>query len=404
MEQKILDEILIFLVYASTTVFLGGSALLFLRGKDNRARRMMAYTMLIYGLFYIVRIFFLDRHPDFSDSFFSVLFDPGLMTIGNFFVIASLFFPIEVILPGWLTVKRSFYMFVPQILFSCIYYSVLAITGESVENFHSYADLFASFGHFNVWFRIFFLILVFAYIYCLLKFIVKHEERYRRWRDDNYADIDKMDISWMKYFFLGVYIVAFFYLLILFVDNIYIVMLQTVVFALVSSYFFYKALFYESPYPEKFFKFSADHNKAEEDMFGKSEESIENDASFEAQLPSYVDKLKDWMEKEKPYLYKDFKLTDVAHVLPLNRSYISRVINVGFGKNFSELVRFYRISYAKKILENNDNIHIHDIGFLSGFSSDTSFIRSFVSEMGMTPNQYRTEIKQTENFDRKDIK
>ena len=139
-------------------------------------------------------------------------------------------------------------------------------------------------------------------------------------------------------------------------------------------------------------------------MFGESAENIENDESFETQLPSYVDKLKNWMEKEKPYLYKDFKLTDVTRVLPLNRSYISRVINVGFGKNFSELVRFYRISYAKNILENNIDIYIHNVGYLSGFSSDSSFIRSFVAETGMTPTQYRTKIKQKENFNKKNIK
>ena len=404
MEQKILEEILIFLVYASATLFLGGSALLFLRGKNNRARRMMAYTMLIYALFYICRMVFLNDHPDFNDSFFSVLLDPELMTIGNIFVISSMFFPIEVILPGWLTVKRSFLMFLPQLLLSVVYYSVLAITGEEVEYFRTYAELYASFGHFNVWFRIFFLLSTCTYIFCLLKFVARYEDRYRKWRDDNYADMDKMDISWMNKFFLGIYFIALFYMLILLVNNIYVILLQTVVFALIYTYFLYKALFYESPYPEKFFEFSVDQNKAEENMFGESAENIENDESFETQLPSYVDKLKNWMEKEKPYLYKDFKLTDVTRVLPLNRSYISRVINVGFGKNFSELVRFYRISYAKNILENNIDIYIHNVGYLSGFSSDSSFIRSFVAETGMTPTQYRTKIKQKENFNKKNIK
>ena len=65
--------------------------------------------------------------------------------------------------------------------------------------------------------------------------------------------------------------------------------------------------------------------------------------AFLNKLPAYHDEIANWMIKEKPYLNPSFKLMDVSNILPLNRTYLSRVFNDGFGESFSNVVRNYRI-------------------------------------------------------------
>lgn len=101
-----------------------------------------------------------------------------------------------------------------------------------------------------------------------------------------------------------------------------------------------------------------------------------------------------WMVNKKPYLNPNFKLMDVTEILPLNRTYLSRVFNEGFGSSFSDVVRCYRIKEAEWMLLNRKDIPVGQVGELCGFSSPSVFNRTFVqSHDGLTPNRYR---KQTE--------
>lgn len=101
------------------------------------------------------------------------------------------------------------------------------------------------------------------------------------------------------------------------------------------------------------------------------------------------------MTTRKPYLDPNFKLMDVADILPLNRTYLSRVFNDGFGDSFSSVVREYRIREAEWMLANRKEIPVGQIGELCGFSSPSAFHRAFVqSHDGLTPNRYRKQVEE----------
>ena len=86
---------------------------------------------------------------------------------------------------------------------------------------------------------------------------------------------------------------------------------------------------------------------------------------------------------------------DVSEVLPLNRTYLSRVFNDGFGDSFSGVVRDYRIREAEEMLVNRKDIPVGQVGELCGFSSPSVFHRAFVqSHGGLTPNRYRRQSTQ----------
>ena len=100
------------------------------------------------------------------------------------------------------------------------------------------------------------------------------------------------------------------------------------------------------------------------------------------------------MIKEKPYLNPSFKLMDVSNILPLNRTYLSRVFNDGFGESFSNVVRNYRIREAEWMLTNRRDIPVGQVGELCGFTSPSAFHRAFVqSHDGLTPNRYRKQAE-----------
>jgi len=101
------------------------------------------------------------------------------------------------------------------------------------------------------------------------------------------------------------------------------------------------------------------------------------------------------MANEKPYLRKDFKLIDVMEILPLNRSYLSRLFNEGYGESFYHYVMHYRIEESKRLLLSQPNLKITEIAELSGFSSISVFGRAFTQRMECSPMQWREKNMKT---------
>ena len=132
----------------------------------------------------------------------------------------------------------------------------------------------------------------------------------------------------------------------------------------------------------------------ERQIFSGKDLSQPNEGTFIRKLPVYRDKVVEWMITNKPYLDPNFKLIDVMQILPLNRSYISRVFNEGFGCSFSDVVRDYRIREAERMLVSRMDIPVGQVGELCGFSSPSVFHRTFVqSHNGLTPNRYRKQAE-----------
>ena len=108
---------------------------------------------------------------------------------------------------------------------------------------------------------------------------------------------------------------------------------------------------------------------------------------------SYKEDIAHWFETERPYLREGFQLKDVGERFPLNRSYISRIFNEGYGKSFSLIVRDYRLREAERLLREERTLSIAQVAERCGFASSSSFIRVFVSTHGgTTPRQYREQI------------
>ena len=376
-----------------TALFFFQSVILFVRCKNNKARRTMAILELMWGIEYLTALILMLTVIDSTEY---ALFREKVLIIGNFFIMLTNLFPIQVLLPGWLNWKKITLLFLPIVLVTVLYYGGIYLLGEVPESLTSYAVIGRSIGHFNVWFRLVILLSNITYIVVILKWLYKYEKRYIKWKNENFSDQEYVDISWMRSYDFIVVGIFLFYMGILLIGGRIPVIIHSTFSVLCFSYLFYKALFYESPYPEDFFdpdrRVPTSESPIEEYGIPMSPESDPlNEQVFENRIQTYVDTLKSWMEEEKPYLYNDFKLTDVSHILPLNHTYLSRIFNEGFGQNFSEVVRAYRVNYSKEILRNNPSIPTYQVATLSGFRSDTTYIKAFKQITNMTPTQYKAQ-------------
>ena len=105
-------------------------------------------------------------------------------------------------------------------------------------------------------------------------------------------------------------------------------------------------------------------------------------------------KLRSCMESDRLYLNPDLKLQDVASAIGFNASDVSQTLNVFMHTNFTDFVNQYRvemfISRMKK--EGASKYTLASLSEECGFSSRTSFFRSFRKLKGMSPSEYIKQL------------
>jgi AraC-like DNA-binding protein len=106
-----------------------------------------------------------------------------------------------------------------------------------------------------------------------------------------------------------------------------------------------------------------------------------------------AEKLKNFMEKEKPFLEPEITLQQLSERIDINPRHVSRVINEKFNKNFFEFVNYYRVEEAKTQLVTDIGLEktVLEILYECGFNSKSVFNTFFKKSTGLTPSQYRKQ-------------
>ena len=104
-------------------------------------------------------------------------------------------------------------------------------------------------------------------------------------------------------------------------------------------------------------------------------------------------KIKYIIVNKKKYKDKDFSARQLASDIGTNSRYVSAVIRICFGCNYSEFVNKYRIEEAVSILENEkfDGLTMCDVSDLVGFANRQSFYAAFFKFKGMSPCDYKKQ-------------
>jgi len=101
------------------------------------------------------------------------------------------------------------------------------------------------------------------------------------------------------------------------------------------------------------------------------------------------------MVEEKLYREHSFTVNCLALKLGAKRYYVSEAINHCYKKSFNTYINEYRIKEAIQILskQDSDTLTIDEIAFNIGFNNRLNFYRVFKKTTGMSPSEFRSNIK-----------
>ncbi len=108
-----------------------------------------------------------------------------------------------------------------------------------------------------------------------------------------------------------------------------------------------------------------------------------------------ADRLRTYLETQKPYLDPELNLPKLAELLAVNHHHLSQVINQHFQQNFFELINSYRIEALKSRLHSPEASQFTLLAhaFECGFNSKTTFNVTFKRLVGLTPSAYLKSVK-----------
>jgi len=205
------------------------------------------------------------------------------------------------------------------------------------------------------------------------------------------SNAEKIRLSWLKFMLVGSFVI--FFSLITVVMNQYfrweenIPMELMYIFILLLLIFITSTLFKSLKQPEVFSGIPIDEVR----NIPKYAYSILS----EEESKKYTEKLKLYMESEKPYLDPNLSLTELAERLDFNIKILSQVINNNLGQRFFDYVNKYRIQDAESLIENppDPRMTILEIMYQVGFNSKSSFNTAFKKFTGTTPSEFKNRSK-----------
>ncbi len=110
--------------------------------------------------------------------------------------------------------------------------------------------------------------------------------------------------------------------------------------------------------------------------------------------PLLIDKLRQYMQNEKPFLDPELSLSTLSKAMGLNRNQLSQLINTGIGENFYDFINKYRIEEVKRLMVDpqKQNYNLLGIALEAGFKSKSTFNLIFKRFTGLTPTEYKKNI------------
>lgn len=366
-------------------VLLGGAAVLFMRSGGRRSRIYLGIAMLLWTLpFLAFTINGCHYYVPGGENIENEIMSPFLVMSAVFYGLILLPYPLELTRRHWLTPWRLIIWMLPVLVLLAIYLVGTIVTGGDFIEIYSRRRFFEEIHHFNVWFRLVLLITPFVYAIITLIDVFRVERRWQRWRLEHSESSINMSRSWLYFYFSGLLTIGAMYIWMCFSVSPWARLGVAGSVLIFFCYVIYKALFSDGIYPRVFYMDILDG--------GFQAEPADNSA-FERRIPQYVQQIEKWFTADKPYLRHNFKMGEVNDILPLNRSYLSRVFNEGFGMSFVELVRRRRMQEAERLLVADPAMSITEIADRCGFAGNTTFHRSFVSTHdGTPPGEWRSKM------------
>ncbi len=214
-------------------------------------------------------------------------------------------------------------------------------------------------------------------LYFILSLILLQD--YQKQLKQQYASLDKLNLSWLKSLLYVYILVNMPYLLkhflFIFIQYYYSGLIVLTYFGnmVFSILLLYKGLQYSQ-------------------LFNGIEQSPKYGRGLlpEKQRQDYLKQIQTFMNKEKPFLDPELSLQDLAEKVNIPAHHVSQVLNDCLNQNFFDFVNAYRIEACKKRFSKRDNGKetVLEVMYDAGFNSKSTFNAVFKKQVGMTPTQF----------------
>ena len=102
--------------------------------------------------------------------------------------------------------------------------------------------------------------------------------------------------------------------------------------------------------------------------------------------------------EDKLYKEPNFNVSDLAKTMKSNTNYVSTAINMFSSLSFNHFINRFRINESKRLMAHYSlNRSLEQIMEESGFQNRATFYRAFKNEVGVTPTEFRHQIKKADS-------
>lgn len=232
--------------------------------------------------------------------------------------------------------------------------------------------------------------LIFNLLY--IPFILSILRKYRKQIRDSYSTIEKRNLDWLQTFLVAFLILAV-VSVVIHLMNFFSGALDTYAnFMLLSVTIFVYSIGYIGLSRAEFFTSTeADIDKIET---GNESNQYSKSGLKEETGKELMEKLRNTMEADKPYLNSELSLRDLAGIMDITPHNLTEIINRFAEMNFYDFVNGYRVDEVKRRIESGDYelMTLLAIGLDSGFNSKSSFNSVFKKHTGLTPTQFKKSL------------
>ena len=344
-------------VFAGSLVCFLASLLLFVRRKaGGRSRIILAVIVFFSVINYITRFIDLCRGevPEFIVS-------ADMLLLANFMVISYIMYPVEVISPGWMNLRRIIGLYSIWLFFVFVYVITL-VAGVNYTQYASVLDMFQDAGKFDVWFRLIMTALIIAPLFFV--FFIHRSTRY-----------NNSDLAWLKRYSSVLFINIVAYLSVLFFNHQILHIVYYYLSVGCSLYIVYMELF------DRLISSSLTE-------ISTKEKSLKPQHVQEIKNSALTDKLDSYMKKNNAWRDPNLTLNMLASELCTNRTTLASVMRQSGIENYTNYINRLRIEDFRNQIESGNFQNYQEAFFYVGFRSRSTALRNFRQFTGMTPSEF----------------
>jgi len=358
-------------VYTALAVMFLSSVTLFICRKSGDRSRMILCAVIFLSVFN-----YFPKLLNILDGSIAVqVMNVPMLTLAIFMIISYITYPIEVISPGWITLKRLLLLYSPVAVIFLFYGLTLAF-GVTYPEYNNLLQMLPHADEFNVWFRL--LLCVLMFLPLLIIFFIPYTRIY--------SNTDK---TWVRVYVILYAVDIVSYLAVLAIHGLLMAVIYFHISMLITLIRIYMELVYRIVDKNVSKQMILDIDENDQNILGRDLNRKENPVidGGNSENVLFVN-LQRFMITNQAWRDPNISLSMLTEKLRTNRTTLSKAIHDSGKENFSVYINEMRISDFISLMNSRKNISIKEAFFVSGYRSRTTALRNFKAIIGQIPSDY----------------